>query len=438
MSSPSQGSDAVLYIRVECGSWRLGMMTANGTQSGNDLTCQRYSLYGYNWKIEDTEIVIGEINNEKKMTTCKRTHFLALFLLVVIMISSCDKKIPVRIGFVGGLTGRLSDLGIAGRNGAQLAIENINRSGGIKGRQVELIIKNDEQNAEIALKVAQELINENVVAIIGHMTSSMSLAVLPLINENSIVMVSPTTSTNKLTDIDDYFFRVIPPNRSEIEHLTKVANKDLGLSEIAVIYDISNKGFTEGWYNAFKNEFENRGGQVVKTVSFTSSKNTSLLEIAEEITATKPAGLVIIAGALDAAGICQQIQKLGHTLPIFSTGWALSEEFIRQGGTAVNNVIFSQIYNKQSQNKLFLEFKRNFVQRFGREPDFGSALAYEATQIVLDALIRVKETGNLKQAILERQSYNGLQGDITFGKYGDVERQRILVTVKNRQFSVID
>ncbi len=369
----------------------------------------------------------------------QRLTISALFiLLIAISINGCDKKSPYKIGFVGGLTGRLSDLGTAGRNGVQLAVENINKSGGINGTSITLIIKDDEQRADIARQVDQELIDENVVAIIGHMTSSMTLAALPIIKKNRIIMVSPTTSTNQLSGIDDNFIRVIPPNKSETEHLAKVVFQDLGLSEIAIIYDLSNKGFSEGWYYTFKGEFENRGGRIKSAVSFTSDKNTSLLETTKKAIADNPAGLVIIAGTPDAAGICQQMLKLGYKIPIISSQWAFTKEFIRLGGSAVNDVIFSQTYNKQDQSKRYAEFKNDFDARFGHEPDFGSALAYEATQVVLNGLSRVNATKDLKQAILERRTYKGLQGDITFDKYGDVERPRILVTVKNKQFIIVD
>ncbi len=244
--------------------------------------------------------------------------------------------------------------------------------------------------------------------------------------------------SNKLTRIDDFFLRVIPPSKSEVEHLAKVAFQNLGLSEIAIIYDLSNKGFSEEWYYTFKDEFEYRGGRIKSAVSFTSGKNTSLLETAKKVVTSNPAGLVIIAGTPDAAGICQQLLKLDYKMPIISSQWAFTKEVIKLGGAAVNDVIFSQTYNKQNQSKRFIEFKNDFNARFGHEPDFGSALAYEATQVVLIALSRVDSTKDLKQAILERKSYKGLQGDITFDEYGDVERPRILVGVKNKQFVVVD
>jgi branched-chain amino acid transport system substrate-binding protein len=76
------------------------------------------------------------------------------------MIGCEKKKEPIKVGFVGGLTGRLSDLGSGGRNGVMLAVEEINNAGGISGRPVELITKDDKQDPEVAVKVDKELIDE--------------------------------------------------------------------------------------------------------------------------------------------------------------------------------------------------------------------------------------------------------------------------------------
>lgn len=111
--------------------------------------------------------------------------FVALIPILILVLSGggCDRNEPIKLGFVGGLTGRNSNLGVAGREGALLAVEQANEKGGIKGRQIRLIVKNDEQNSDVALKVDKELIEEGAVAIVGHMTSSMSLAAVPLMND---------------------------------------------------------------------------------------------------------------------------------------------------------------------------------------------------------------------------------------------------------------
>lgn len=119
-----------------------------------------------------------------------------------------------KIGFSGTLTGRGTEFGTRDRNAAQLAVYEINKNGGIKGRPLVLITKDDKNDPDTARKVDQELIDAGVVAIIGHPTSHMTLASVALMNTIKMLMISPTTSTTNLTGIDDYFIRVTPDNRA--------------------------------------------------------------------------------------------------------------------------------------------------------------------------------------------------------------------------------
>ena len=137
-------------------------------------------------------------------------RFLIIAVLTAFFAWSCTNSEPIKIVFVGGLTGKGSALGIEGRNGASLAVTLINENGGINGRKVQLITKDDKQNSGKAREVVQELLDEGVSAVIGHMTSTMSIAGSEKTNQNKVVMISPTTSTSELSGIDDYFFRVYP------------------------------------------------------------------------------------------------------------------------------------------------------------------------------------------------------------------------------------
>ena len=95
----------------------------------------------------------------------KSAHHIVIIgciLLLVMGVSGCENTQPIKVGFVGGLTGRHSDLGITGRDGVIFAVEEINRAGGLNGRSVVLVIRDDKQDPEVARQVDKELIEENV------------------------------------------------------------------------------------------------------------------------------------------------------------------------------------------------------------------------------------------------------------------------------------
>lgn len=364
--------------------------------------------------------------------------FYALVMLPAFILISgfmgCENKKPIKVGFVGCLTGRLSSLGTSGRDGVILAVENLNNEGGINGHPVELIVKDDKQDPEVAVQVDKELIKQGVVAIIGHMTSAMSVAALPLINKEKTLMISPTTSTHKLAGIDDYFIRVMSLTRAQADHIANHAFKGMGLRKIAVVYDLSNRTFAEGLYHIFKSEFENMGGAFTLITTFTSGKDVSYLGLSRKMLESEPDGLLIIAGALDTAMTCQQIRKLGSDIPVIISGWANTLDLIEHGGPAVEGVIFSAADNKDSERKDYLTFKRQFNERFGRNPYFGAVFGYEAAQLLFSALSKTDDVKKLKDTIINQAIYHGLQGDIRMDKYGDVKRKRFLVTVKDGQF----
>jgi branched-chain amino acid transport system substrate-binding protein len=363
--------------------------------------------------------------------------FCCLLILTTGLVTGCGPKRPIKVGFVGCLTGRLSDLGLAGRNAVMLAVEEVNQAGGIQGRPVELLIRDDKHDPDVALQVDAELIEEEVVAIIGHMTSTMTLTAIPLINEKRMLLLSPTTSTNELTGIDDYFVRVMPPNISETQHLSQHLFETVGARKLACVYDLSNQAFTEEWYRNFSTAFETLGGTVPFRATFTSGEDVSYLELAQNIINADTDGLVIIAGALDTAMICQQLRKLEAELLIVSSGWSKSQDLIQHGGLAVEGILISEAYDQQSQDETYLAFRDRYEERFGRKVGFAAVFGYNAAHVLFQAFSRKTRQQSLKDALIN-QTFDGLQGDITLDQYGENTQRRFLVTVKNGRFVTIE
>ena len=180
-------------------------------------------------------IEVVKIQKTKIYKSC----FMSLFLISLIVFGCGDNE-PIKIGFVAGITGRTSELGISERAGVMLAVAEVNASGGIKGRPIELIVKDDQNDTKTALEVDQELIERGVVAIIGHATSTMTKAVVPLVNQSKILMISPTASTTDLSGMDDFLIRITPLSDAEMSALAELAN-NRDIKTIAIIYDFSNK-----------------------------------------------------------------------------------------------------------------------------------------------------------------------------------------------------
>ncbi|MBF0551923.1 MAG: ABC transporter substrate-binding protein [Deltaproteobacteria bacterium] len=346
---------------------------------------------------------------------------------------------PYRIGFVGGLTGRSSDLGIQGRNGAMLAVEEINQQGGINGRPLKLITKDDKQDPQTALKVDRELIDEKVIAIIGHMTSAMSEAAVPLMNQRKILMISPTTSTNKLTGIDDYFLRVIDPNTLLTNIGASYAFEKTGLRRVAAVYDLSNRTYSEEFIANFKSKFERLGGQVVSMVTFTAGPGIIFKNLVQEVLRTDPDGIIIAASAIDTAMICQHVRMTGSKIPIFISGWAQTPDLLHHGGPAVEGAIGTMYQDLDSQARPFVAFKDKFKTRFGGDgPTFAAIFSYDAVMVLKESLYVNPDPQQLKETILKQKTFQGLQGTFEIDSYGDARRKVFVITISNNRFKAIE
>jgi branched-chain amino acid transport system substrate-binding protein len=225
-------------------------------------------------------------------------------------LCACSDPRPIRLGFLGGLSGRVADLGIGGRDGALLAVEQRNAQGGIRGRPVRLLVRDDRQDPETARAAAQDLIDRGAVAVIGPMTSAVAMATVPLANRHQVVMVSPTVTTTDLSGRDDFFLRVSATTRDYARKTARYLAERESVRSATLVFDLHNEAYTRSGMDNFKQEFLGRGGRVAGEVPFTSGEDTVMVELARRAAAPGADAVVISAGAMDAAMLCQQFAKL--------------------------------------------------------------------------------------------------------------------------------
>lgn len=362
----------------------------------------------------------------------------ALACCALCALCGCSEPEPVRIGFVGGLSGRVADLGISGRDGATLAVEERNRAGGVGGRRIELIVRSDEQDAETARRVVRELGGLGVVAIIGHMTSAMSVATVPVADELRIPLVSPTTTTTDLEGRDDHFLRVASTTREYTARMARYLRGARGLAAVSVIHDTGNRSFTESWIAHFTREFSALGGRVVRDLPFTSGQAVRFEELAREALAGGVDGVVLVASAMDTAMLAQQIRKLGSGVALASSEWASTEQLLELGGGAVEGMIVSQFFDRTCRLPGYLAFREAYRARFGQEPGFASVGGYDAASVVLEALARRRTGEGVRDAVLRISSFAALQGPLTIDRHGDADRPSRIAVVREGGFQVVD
>lgn len=361
-----------------------------------------------------------------------------VFLSLCALLAACSPPEPIRIGFVAGISGRVADLGIAGRNAVILAVDEKNAAGGIAGRPVELLVRDDQQDVETARRVVQELIDARVEAVVGHMTSSMSAATLPLVNQARLPMISPTSTSRIFSGLDDYFFRVIATTRMYAGDSARFHRERLKLARVVAIYDRRNRSYCESWLEDYRTAFEKAGGTMVEALAFDSGIELQAGELAQQLLAKRPDAIVIVANSVDAAQISQKIRARDARVLLLASEWPSTEQLIELGGRAVEGMYVAQHFDRDSQSPAYLRFRAAYMARFGQEPGFAGVAAYDAATILLAALESKKPGQTLKEALLAIRDFPGLQETLGFDAYGETSRNHHIATIRDGRFVKIE
>lgn len=354
-------------------------------------------------------------------------------MLVLLAVAGCEQGEPVRIGFVGGLSGTVADLGEAGRNGAQIAVEEINRAGGVNGRQVELIVRDDAQNPERAIAATSELIAMRVEGIVGPMTSAMAEVALPVAQRAGIVLVSPTVTARKFFGQDDNLFLLMSSTREEARLSAEFHFQENGVRRVVAIHDLRNLAYTESWLREFTFTFQNFGGEVIP-VAFESGVNVSFAKVVETALSNQPDAVLMISSAVDAARFAQKIRERNPQVLLFASQWAATERLVELGGQAVEGMVLHNYFDRNSKAPSLAQLRELYRERFQREPGFSGVAAYDATRILLTALARRQNGEALRDTLLTRGPFPGAEGEITFDRFGDNRRVPHVMVVRDGQF----
>lgn len=369
----------------------------------------------------------------------RRWRFTIFLPLLIVVFTGCDTAKPIKLGFIAGISGKVADLGISGMDAVQLVVDEVNEKGGINGRRIDLIVKNDQQDSEKAKRVTQQLIDEGVEAIIGPMTSDMAMAITPLISNAKVVTVSPTATSQKLSERDDYFFRVSSSTKDYAGKSARYHANKTQVKRLVAAYDLGNRSFSENWLQNFTTAFKNNGGLHVEPVGFDTGNNSNLLHLAEKLLTTRGDGILIIGNSMDAALLCQQIRKLDKDIYITLADWGATERLLELGGTAIEGVTVIQTFDRDSVAPEYQAFRKAFMDRYNREPGFPGVYAWDATLVILKALTEQARGDSLKETVLKIRHFEGLQGPFSFDDFGDVQRSNATISiVRDGKFEVLE
>jgi len=360
---------------------------------------------------------------------------LIIAALAVLFVVTQTKREPeeIKIGVIVPLTGGSAKYGKDIKRGYDLAVEEINAKGGIKGKKIILIYEDSEGKPEKAVAAAQKLIQrDKVIAILGALWSSPTLAVAPIAEKAKVIFLSSGASSPKITYAGDYIFR----NEISEEYGARESAKlyfNAGFKKIAIIY--VNNDYGIGVRDITRQVYEQLGGKVTAAEAFEQDEKdfrTQLLKIKE----TNPDAILIVSYK-EAILILRQMKELGIKKQILGTPLFEDPEIIEKAGDLAEGAIYSYYgtFDPKSQDVRILAFIKKFKDKYGVEPEYYAPIGYDAVKILALAIEKGGfNSEQIKNALYEIRDFPGLSGTTSFDKNGDVIKPVILKMVKDRHF----
>lgn len=355
--------------------------------------------------------------------------------LATALLASCAlSREPIKLGLVSGLSGANADLGEAGRNGAMIAVDEINDTGGVNGRKVELFVRDDGNEVERAKAAAAELVKLRVAAIVGPFNATMVDAVRTVTEDAKTLVFTPTASSFKYVGKDDYLFRLNSSTRDNTEDYAAFMTERRAYKRVSIAADSQNKSFSESWLEEFRRAYGARGGTILSETWFDTRILRDYGELARGMLTGRPDAVLLVANTVDVARLAQQIRKEDATVPLVAAEWAGTQQLIEMGGHAVNGLALLQIYDRFGAQKPYLDFVARYKERFGGEPSYSSIMAYETVRAIATALRLAKPGEGIRESIVRGSPYEGLQQTFAIDAFGDSRRKSYFVVVEGNDF----
>ncbi|EIJ41540.1 ABC-type branched-chain amino acid transport system, periplasmic component [Beggiatoa alba B18LD] len=366
-----------------------------------------------------------------------------LLISNIIYLASCqsaDNSIP--IGFIAELTGLHSDLGVEIRDGALLAVEQTNAAGGINGRPIRLLMRDDQGNSDKARTACADLATQQVVSIFGTATSTTTTALLTCTTAHHIIQVSPTASSYYLAYQKDNLIRLMSNSHDEGIAMARYAYQKMGGRNVIAIIDLHNHLYTKAVWEAIQTTFRELGGNTQEPIFFTSGQTDLIKLISSNIslnTLAQADTVFLLSSAIDTALLLQYINQQKIQANFFASGWVDTGDLLKKGGRSTENLKLSLYYNPHDNSPAFLKFNNEFYTRFQRSSSFGSIYAYEAMLVLIEGLRRTGGQANgLQTALLNIKDFPLLQDNISIDKYGDVIRHLYIANIHDGKLEILD
>ena len=391
------------------------------------------------------------------MIRIQRVLLPLVLILAFAALTGCAKReAEIKVGEYGSLTGSTATFGTSSKNGIELFVDNLNAQGGIGGKKVHVLVEDDQSKPEEAATAVNKLIaQDGVVAVLGEVASSRSLAAAPICLNAGVPMISPSSTNPKVTEVGDYIFRVcyIDPFQGMV--IAKFAKNTLHYSKGAIFRDNKND-YSVGLANYFTESFKGMGGTIVADEAYSEGDQDFKAQLTN-IKGKKPEFLFVPGYYTEVGLIARQARELGLTVPMLGgDGW-VSDRLLEIAQDALNGSYFVNHYYENDPNPIVQNFVASYRKRYKSTPDGLAALAYDAagvlthaTQDLLAKDPKAFETlsgppnadqkaarAKLRDLIAATRDYPGVTGRISLDEHRNAVKPAVFLGIENRAYKFV-
>lgn len=343
----------------------------------------------------------------------------------------------IKIGGNVEMTGGVANYGNQALSGMKLAFKQVNASGGVLGKKINLILADNKSEPAEAANATTKLITQDKVSLVmGPIVSSNVLATVKIAEDNKVVVMTPTGTNEKITvdngKVHPFAFRAcfIDPFQGRV--MANYATKSLKV-KTAVIYIDSSSDYSKGVAAAFEETFVKNGGKIVGKEAFLQ-KDQDFKATLTKIKAMN-ADIVFIPAYYEEVGkIVKQARELGIKQPLLGTdGWDNPKVVEIAGAAALNNTFFSNHYSSQDSDPNVKKFIDAYKAEYKEEPSSMAALGYDAAMIVVDAIKRANTTDatKVKEAMEQTKNLQVSTGIVTMDSNHNPIKSAVVIEMKD-------
>lgn len=341
----------------------------------------------------------------------------AAISLIVLQGSQTAPNEPIKIGFIGPLTGGPALWGAGARNMVELAVSEINEKGGIEGRQIQIIYEDGKCSSKGAIEAADKLINiDNVKFILGGHCSPETAAIVPIIDKNKVFLLAGITSADNVMDGSIYAFRTSPPTVELTRKISEIAIENYG--KVSILTEQAE--FAKSVSLDFKKSFKEMDGKIISEEDYEPVEmdfRTRLVKIKE---GNPDAIFISPQNPNSAITALSQITELGINIPIFGNSILITKDVYEKSGKGFNESAFSVIpYTDKTRASALIEKYKN---RYGADVPYNLfyvSASYDAVYMMAQAIEKCGEDTDCVRDYFSELEYSGISADYRFRENGD-------------------